>query len=121
MRGQAMITLLVFMIIGMTVISVTSEMIMVNSLGGTKQQMGENAYSVAESGIEDALLRFLRYPGYTGDSFPVGAGIVEVSRTGTGPYVFLSKGTVGNHVRKIQVTVTYEDNLVTILDKREVF
>lgn len=105
----------------MTVISVTAEMIMVNSLGGTKQQLGEIAYNVADSGIEDALLRFLRYPTYTGDTFPVGSGVAEVTRSGTGPYVFLSKGTVGNYVRKIQVTVTYEDNLVKVLEKKEVF
>ena len=116
-----MITLLVFVIIGMTVISVSAEMIMVNSLGGTRQQLGEAAYNVADSGIEDALLRFLRYPNYTGDTFAVGTGVVEVTRSGTGPYVFLSKGTVGNYVRKIQVTVTYQDNLVKVLEKKEVF
>src|SRR4029077_7648817 len=104
MKGQALITLLFFTVIGVTVTSAAVAMIMVNALSGTKQQQGEVAYEIAESGAENGLIRLLRDPTYIGETLPVGSGSATITVTGSGtsgsPFVILSKGTKGIFMRE---------------------
>jgi len=122
-KGQALITLLFFTIIGVTVTSAAVVMILLNSLSGMKQQQGEIAYEVAQSGMDEAIIRFLRDPNYTGESkFQVGNGTANISRLGTGPsYTFVSTGTNGIFTRKVQATVTYQNNLLQVSNRKEIF
>lgn len=126
-RGQALITLMVFMIIGLTITSASIVMILVNSNSGTRQQQGELAYQVAQSGAENAVLRVLRTPPpqYTGETLSIGSGqaVITVSGSGTSadPYVILSRGQVGNFVRQVEVRAEYQNNLFQIVSEQEVF
>lgn len=126
-RGQALITLLVFMIIGLTITSAAIVMILVNSSSGTKQQQGELAYQIAQSGAENAVLRVLRTPPptYTGETLPIGNGQAVITVTGSGttasPYVILSRGELGNFVRQVEIQARYESNLFEITSEREVY
>ncbi len=100
-------------------------MILVNSLSGTKQQQGEIAYEVAASGAENGIIRLLRNPSYTGEVLPVGSGSATITVTGSGtsgdPYIILSKGTTGIFVREVQVTATYQGNLLTVTSRKELY
>ncbi len=124
-RGQALITLLFFTIIGVTITSTAVAMILVNSLSGSKQQQGEIAYEIAQSGAENALIRLLRNPSYTSETLPVGSGTATITVTGSGtsgdPYIILSKGTTGIFIREVQVTATYQSNLLTVVSRKEVY
>ena len=124
-KGQALITLLFFTIIGVTVTSAAVVMILVNSLSGTKQQQGEVAYEIAQSGAENGIIRLLRNPSYTGETLPVGSGSATITVTGSGtvanPYVILSKGTNGIFVREVQVNATYQGNLLSVTSRKEVY
>jgi len=125
-KGQALITLLFFTVIGVTVTSAAVAMILVNSLSGTKQQQGEVAYEIAQSGAENGLIRLLRDPtNYHSETLPVGSGSATITVTGSGtsgsPYVILSKGTNGIFTRAVQVTATYQNNLLTVTSRKEVY
>jgi hypothetical protein len=126
-KGQALITLLVFMIIGLTITSASIVMILVNSSSGTRQQQGELAYQIAQSGAENAVLRVLRTPPpqYTGETLQIGAGQAVITVTGSGtaadPYVILSRGQSGNFVRQVEVRAQYQNNLFQVVSEREVF
>ena len=65
-KGQVFVTLLFFVIIGVTIISAETIVLFTNILSGSTEEQGANAYYVAESGIEEALLRLNRNPGYAG-------------------------------------------------------
>ena len=123
--GQALITLLFFTIIAVTIISAAVTMILVNSQSGTKLQLGEEAYQVARGGAENAVLRLLRDPGYSGETLTIGSGtaVITVSGDGSGgnPFVVNSSGTIGNTTRKVQVTATYINNLLSVTSQREVY
>ena len=123
--GQALLTLLFFMIIGISITSATAVMILVNSRSGSFQQQGEVAYQIAQSGAENAMLRILRNPSYTGETLTVGGGTATVVVTGSGtgadPYVIVSTGTLGTFVRKVQVQATYVNNLLQVTSQKEVF
>lgn len=124
-RGQALITLLFFTVIAVTLVSAAVVMILVNSLSGTKQQQGELAYEIAQSGAEDGLITLLRNPSYVGETLPVGSGSATITVTGNGtsgnPYIILSKGINGIFAREIQITATYQNNLITVLSRKEVY
>ena len=127
MQGQAMITLLFFMVIGVTVTAGAIGLILINSINGSKQQQGELAYQVAESGMENALIRVLRTPppAYPGETLTVGGGTATITATGSGtaidPYVIVSRGQVGNFLRQIEVKTQYQNNLLQIISQKEVF
>jgi len=122
MKGQALITLLFFTIIATTVTSAAVVMIITNSLSGTKFQQGSIAYEVAQAGIENAKLRLLRNPSYQGETLIVGQGsaVITVIK-GDGNYTILSKGTIGNFTRQIQVFADYNNSLFSVKSEKEVF
>jgi hypothetical protein len=124
-RGQALLTLLFFAIVGTTITSAAIIMILVNSLSGSKQQQGQIAYDVAQSGAEDGLLQLLRNPAFTGETLLVGKGTATVTISGSGtsssPYIILSKGTIGSFMREEQITATYQNNLLTVTSRGEAY
>lgn len=124
-RGQALLTLLFFAIVGTTITSAAIVMIIVNSLSGSKQQEGQIAYDIAQSGAEDSLIQLIRNPAYTGETLPVGKGTATVTVTGSGtsssPYIILSKGTIGTFMREEQITATYQNNLLTVISRGEAY
>lgn len=118
-KGQTVITLLVFIAIAVTLTTGAIFVGLTNFLTATKIQQGEIAYFVAESGIENALLRLLRNPNYSGETLPVGEGTATVTVNGT-PKTVISEGKVGNFSRKIKVIVDDSGYTLSILFWKEV-
>jgi hypothetical protein len=119
-KGQALVILLVFMAVAITV-STTAAMILLGAQKSTTSlEVSTDAYSVAESGMENALMRLLRDPSYSGETLTVGDGIATISATGQGTTV-TSTGRVGNYVRTIQVTAGYVNNILTVNTWQEVY
>lgn len=121
-NGQALVTLLFFVVIAVTITSAAIIVIMVNSTSIARSQSGISAYYAAESGIEDALMRLLRDPGYAGgetltlDSYST----AFVSVSGTNPKTVTSVGQSGNFKRTIQAQMTYSVGYYTISNWREI-
>lgn len=121
-NGVALITLLFFTVIAINITAAAVVIVIVNSLSGAKVQQGMVAYQIAESGIENAKLRLLRDPEYTGETLTVGSGTVTTSVEKNGyQYTILSKGTFGNFQRQIQAVASYSASLLTITSQQEVF
>lgn len=119
-RGQTLLMLLVFMIIAIMVTSAATSLILINSRNTQKMEGGEIAFQIAESGIENGLLRLLRNPNYTGENnLSIGNGTVDIVVTGSNPYTITSTATGGNFTRTLQVVVNYNGNM-TITSWREI-
>lgn len=120
--GQALITLLFFTVIAINVTAAAVVIIMLNSLSGAKLQQGVVAYEIAQTGIENAKLRLLRDPEYTGESLQVGDGTaaISVSKNDT-QYTIISRGTIGNSMRQIQLAASYSANLLVVSSQEEIF
>lgn len=120
-QGQTLLMLLVFMIIAITITSAATMLIVVNSANTQKLEGGSIAYQIAESGIENALLRLLRNPNYTGEArLTIGSGTADISVSGSNPYTITSIGKSGSFSRTLQVIVNYNGNM-TISSWREVY
>jgi hypothetical protein len=119
--GQALVTLLFFTIIGMTIITSAAVFVYENSQSASVTEQGTYAYYIAESGIEEALLRLLRDPGYSGTSngqpFSVGEGSVTIDViSGT----ITATGIYQSVVRKIQAQTVYNNYIFTISSWKEI-
>lgn len=122
-NGQALITLLFFVAISTIVTSAAIVLLYESSISTTRLSEGTLSYSTAESGIEEALLRLLRDPTYTGSTISNedGNAIIEVSSTGANTYSIISTSSVRNASRRIQVDIIYNEGVFDITSWREMY
>ena len=120
-KGQALLMLLVFSVIGLLVGSAATTLVLVNSSNAQKSQAGLTVLQIAEGGMENALIRILRNPSYIGETLTVGEGIATITVTGSGPFTLTSVGSIGNFSRTIQVIADYNNNILTVTSWREVY
>lgn len=118
--GQVLVTLLFFMVISISIISAAVILIVTNATAVTRIEGGLSALTIAESGAENAILRLLRDPSYTGETLPVGDGTAVISVTGTDPKVIHSLGQRGDHKRSVEVIAGYTNNQLTINSWKEI-
>ena len=118
-QGQTLITLLVFMVIGITIVSSAALVLAANMLSTTTTEQGQMAYYVAESGAEDGMLHMLRNPLYDDTYSPLpstdGQATIKI-HSGT----ITSVGKSGNTVRKVQVQTTYTGGVLTVTSWKEI-
>lgn len=119
-NGQVLTVLLVFMAIAVTVISGAVAIILTNSQNTSRQEQGQIALLIAEAGMENALMRFLRDTSYVGEVLPVDSGTATVSVTGAITKTFLSVGRIGNFQKTIQVVVDTNNNVLTVVSWKEI-
>ncbi len=116
-RGQTLVVLLVFMMVAITVITVSVLLAISASQSSGRAVFTWQAYDIAESGLNDALMNLLRNPYYTtppgGSTLTVGDGIATIMVTGTGGNnVIISSGQVGSYVRVVRADTSYNGSLV---------
>lgn len=118
-RGQALVTLIIFMVVAITITSAGVIAAIMNSRSATALEQGTLALQTANSGAENAILRLIRNPTYTGETITIGDGVATITVTGSNPATILSVGQVGNFVRKVQVN-TSGISFLTITSWREI-
>lgn len=108
------------MSVAITVTSASVMSIIINSTSTNTFQLGTNSFAVAESGAENAILRILRDPDYSGENLIVTGGTVNITVTGTNPKTIVSQSYVGNSSRKIEVQTQYNNNILSITSWKEI-
>lgn len=116
-KGAALVTLLFFVIIGITIISAEAIVLYTNILSASNTEQGLSAYYAAESGIEEGLIRLIRNPGYNGSTIAVGSGnvVIQVSSS-----TIIATGRYGNTTKKIQAETTRNNGVLTITSWKEI-
>lgn len=116
-KGQALVSLLMFIMVALTVITSAITTVITNTRASSENQQAVDAYYVAEAGMENALMRILRDPNYSGETLQVGNNSAVVTVSGT---TITSTGYVNNLTRKIQVIVSYNNYQMTITNWQEI-
>lgn len=119
-KGQTLIVLLTYMIIAIVVTTASIALVINSSKGTDKVYQGANSLDIAESGAETAMIKLLRDPNYMGETLTVGSGQAVITITGTNPKTILSKGTLNNFTRTIQVIVDTSNNTLTATSWKEI-
>lgn len=118
--GQALVTLLFFVLISLTITSAAIIIIIINSISVGRFQQGSLAYYAAESGVENALLRLLRDPNYVGETLIVGTGTAVITVTGTNPKTVVVVSQNGNFKRTVQAQMNYNNGYYTFSNWKEI-
>lgn len=120
-KGQALTSLVIFTAIATTVITATVLLSVVNATSASTTELGMQVYGLAESGAENALLRLLRDPNYTGETLTIGGGQATMTVIGNNPKTISSVGTLGSFRREIRVVATLTNGILSIQSWREVY
>jgi hypothetical protein len=83
-RGYAMVVLLVFVIMAVVLISAAVNIMLVVTQSASQGELSQNSLSLAEMGVEEALIRIVRDPSYTGGIITVGSDQIDVGVIGEG-------------------------------------
>lgn len=118
-KGQALTLLLVFAAVGGIVTMAAVILALVHYQLASKFAQADNAYVLAESGAENALLRLLRNPSYSGETMSLDGGTIQVEVSGISPKTIISEGHSGTLKRTVKVDVAL-GNTLSILNWREV-
>lgn len=119
-KGQTLVILLTYMVIAVIVTTASIALVINSSKGTDKVYQGANSLDIAESGAETAMIKLLRDSTYTGETLTVGNGQAVITVTGTNPKTILSKGTLNNFTRTIQVIVNTSNNTLTATSWKEI-
>lgn len=102
-KGQALILLLVFTTVGIITASSAIAISIINSQSANQFEQGQYALSLAETGVENAIIRLLRNPTYSGEVLNIDTSSVTVTVTGAATKTIVAKSQDGNLVRTVQV------------------
>lgn len=116
-----MVLLISFIVIAVIVITASVASISVNIRTTDNLYQGTTVYDIAESGAETAMLKLLRDINYAGETLTIGNGQAVITITGTTTKTIVSVGTIGNFSRKIQVTASNINNILTVTSWKEIF
>jgi hypothetical protein len=119
-KGQALVVLLFFMIIAITLSTTAIAVVASNSLSVTRTEESTHALEIAEAGAQNALIRLIRNPNYTGETLTVNGGSATVVVTGASTKTILSTGVNGSFMRKIQVFASFSGGILSVTSWQEV-
>lgn len=119
--GQALVTLLFFVLIATIYISAAVIILIVNSLSATNTMLGFSTSRLAEGAFEDTLLRLLRDPNYAGGTFNLDGGNATVSVSAGNPRDVDVAVVSGNYFRRFEGQVQFNQTEMTILSWKETF
>jgi hypothetical protein len=118
--GQALVVLLFYMIIAITLSTTAVAVLLSNSLSVTRNEEGVHALEIAEAGAENALIRLMRATDYSGEILTVGGGNATVTVGGDNFIkIATSTGVVGDFSRTVQVTAGVDNGVLTVLSWEE--
>lgn len=114
-KGQAMITVLFIAVIGIVITTGALYAHVNNIISSSLGELHILAHSAAESGVENALLRLIRDPTYTGETMTLSANrTAVVTVTGSTSKTITSNGAVGTVIQRVQAVVHYNGGILVI-------
>jgi len=122
-QALALITVLIFGALAMIVIIFGITLMVIQTDSGRQFFAAQKALTLAESGMENALIRLLRNPNYSGEilTLPTGTATIVVSNSGTNKIVTVTAdtGELLNSSRTIEVIVVEEEGRSAVESWRE--
>lgn len=120
-RGMALVVVIIFAAVAMLVITAAISMGILSSMSSRQMLQGQHALLLAESGAENALLRLLRNPTYTGETLTMNGGTATIVVSGTNPKIINVEGKSGSIVRQIEVGVSDTSGVMNVDSWQEKF
>ena len=120
--GQILTSVLVFMAFGLSVIALSATLTVINIQNTAKLAQSEQASNYAEAGAEEAILRLIRDPAYSGGSLSLSADtVIGITVTGVGDSrTIISTATYNGFTKKVQAVVSLANNKATLVSWKQI-
>ena len=112
--GQALITLIIFTVVATTVIAGAVMATIINSQATGMLAQSEESLKIAEAGAENAVLKLIRNPNYSGETLNIGTNTATITVTGTSTKTIVSQGKEGDFTKKVQVIGTFTGDVFNV-------
>lgn len=121
-EGSVLLVVMVIMLVASLVIAAAITLILSGSSSTTRVEVAQMAYQAAESGVDEAQLRLLRDPNFTGNvsNIPVGVSTADITVSSAWPKTIDSYGKYGGVIRHIRITATFNSGILTITALKEI-
>lgn len=118
--GMALVSVLIFSVVAIVVITLGVSLMAIQSGSSIKTTSSQEALLVAESAMENALIRLLRNPDYAGETLTFPNGTATITVTGVINKTVLVTADVSRSVRSIEVNLIEQDGVTSVSSWREV-
>jgi len=112
--GHTLVTILVFTVVALAVVTASVNAIITITRSTAVLERHIIVTQAAESGIENAILRLLRDPSYTGETLIINDITVIVTVTGSDPKSVTASSQYFGAKQTVEATATYNENRLTI-------
>jgi hypothetical protein len=120
--GQSLVLLLIFVLMAMAFTTTAMLMSVIGSGSIVSFESGVEVRQLADSGVENALLRIIRDPvDYAGETYSLGEGIITIDVTGATSKTVTVAATLGEFTRTIEVLAQYNNNVLSVTSWKEVY
>ncbi|KKS98181.1 MAG: hypothetical protein UV73_C0003G0123 [Candidatus Gottesmanbacteria bacterium GW2011_GWA2_43_14] len=120
-QGFAMVILLFLMLLTVTIITAAVSLIILDSSSSTLIAASDSAKSIADSCMENAVIRLIRDPAYTGEELNINGGSCRISVLGSTVKTATSEADFGGKNKKVEVNLNLNNNIVTLSSWKEIF
>lgn len=118
--GQTLVSLLFFTIIAMVMATAAFIMLLNNLQSLTEHSEATLALNIAESGAENALLRLVRNPFYTGEVLAIDEGQATIEVIPGAPIKITSTGKIRNTIKKIELEIRYNMGVLNVISWKQI-
>src|SRR3989338_8263274 len=110
--GFALVILMFLMVLAVTVITAAVSLMILGSSSSTLLISGDSAKSIADSCIENAVIRIIRDPAYSGESLAVNEGSCQITVTGLTDKTVTAEAHYGNKKKKVEANLNLNNNII---------
>ncbi|KKS73905.1 MAG: hypothetical protein UV46_C0058G0006 [Candidatus Gottesmanbacteria bacterium GW2011_GWC2_42_8] len=118
--GFALVILLFLMVLAVTVITAAVSLMILGSSSSTLLISGDSTKSIADSCIENAIIRLIRNPAYSGESLDINEGNCQITVTGLTDKTVSAQANYGNKKKRVEVNLNLNNNIISLISWKDV-
>ena len=118
--GFALVILMFLMVLAVTVITAAVSLMILGSSSSTLLISGDSTKSIADSCIENAIIRLIRNPAYSGESLDINEGNCQITVTGLTDKTVSAQANYGNKKKRVEVNLNLNNNIISLISWKDV-
>lgn len=120
-QGSSLIVVVVLGVMGILIVTMGLALSITSTQSNAIYSESRRATFISESAAENALLRLLRDPSYTGETLTIDGGTATIVVTGSTNKTITVTTSVGTTIRQLQVETVEVNGITTVSSWNEVY
>lgn len=113
-QGQALIMIILIGMIALLAVISATTLVISELKKNIATAYGVSQYEITYGALENAFMRLLRNPNYTGETVVLSGSTCYITVTGASTKTVEARCSNGSYVRKIEATVVFANGLMSV-------